>query len=73
MSQGAIAYGRGDDVVVAVRRGAADVTGPLTFPAGTWYDVLDPEAPTLSGTVDAASVVGSGAEQTLPVAVFERD
>ena len=73
VSQGAIAYGRGDDVVVAVRRGAAEVTGPLTFPAGTWYDVLDPEAPTLSGTVEAAAVVGSGAEQTLPVAVFERD
>ncbi len=73
VSQGAICYARGDDVVVAVRRGAAEVTGSLTFPAGTWYDVLDIEAPSLSGTVTASSVVGSGAEQTLPVAVFERD
>jgi (1->4)-alpha-D-glucan 1-alpha-D-glucosylmutase len=73
VSPGAIGFGRGDDVVVAVRRGASEVSGPLTFPTGTWYDVLDPMAPTMSGTVDAASIVGSGAEQTLPVAVFERE
>ncbi len=73
VASGAIAYTRGDDVVVAVRRGAAEVTGTLTFPPGDWYDVLDPQAPTLSGTVDAVAVVGSGSEQTLPAAVFERD
>ncbi len=72
VSAGALAYGRGDDVVVAARRGAAEVSGQLTFPPGTWCDVLDPIAPMLSGTVAAASVVGTGAERTLPVAVFER-
>lgn len=70
---GVIAYGRGDDVVVAVRRGLADVEGTFEFPPGGWYDVLDPEAPTLAGTVAVASLVGSGADLTLPIAVFERD
>ena len=70
---GIVGYARGDDVVVAVRRGLAVVDGPFAFPTGSWYDVLDPDAPTLSGTVEAASLVGSGADFTLPVAVFERD
>ncbi len=73
VAAGALAYSRGHDVVVAMRRGTAQVSGTLTFPPGSWYDVLDPEAPTLSGTVEAVTVVGSGAEQTLPVAVFELD
>jgi (1->4)-alpha-D-glucan 1-alpha-D-glucosylmutase len=69
---GAIAFVRGDAVVVVVRRGAATVAAPMTFPAGTWYDVLDPGAPTLSGTIDTASAVGTGEDGTIPVAVFER-
>jgi (1->4)-alpha-D-glucan 1-alpha-D-glucosylmutase len=70
---GAIAFARGADVVVAVRRGAAEVSSSLTFPPGDWYDVLDPAAPTLRGDVATASLVGSGDDGTLPVAVFERD
>lgn len=74
---GAIAFARGADgtadVVVVVRRGAAEVDTGLTFPAGDWYDVLDPVAPTLRKEVTAASLVGSGDDGTLPVAVFERD
>ena len=73
LGTGAIGYRRGDDVVVVVRRGAADVVGELVFPPGAWFDVLDPMAPTLSGSVDAASAVGSGEDGTLPVAVFERE
>ncbi|MDJ0770011.1 MAG: malto-oligosyltrehalose synthase [Ilumatobacter sp.] len=71
--EGVIAYERGDEVVVAVRRGLAAVDRPFPFPAGAWYDVLDPEAPMLSGTTDAASIVGSGIDLTLPIAVFERE
>ena len=70
---GTVAFGRGDDVVVVVRLGLAEVMGSLEFPVGRWYDVLDPEAPTLSGTVELAAVVGSGADLTLPIAVFEHD
>ncbi len=73
LGTGAVGYRRGDDVIVVVRRGAASVTGPLEFPTGSWYDVLDPVAPTLSGTIDAASAVGSGDDGTLPIAVFERE
>ena len=70
---GVVAFVRGDDVVVAVRRGAAQVAAPFELPPGAWHDVLDPMAPMLAGTVDAAVVVGTGTDQTLPVAVFERD
>jgi len=70
---GAIAYARGRDVVVVARRGSAEVDHPMALPEGTWYDVLDPAAPALSGTIDAASACGSGEDGTLPLAVFERE
>ncbi len=70
---GVIAFGRGDDVVVVVRRGLAEVGGGVELAPGSWYDVLDPVAPTLSGSVDVTALVGSGADLTLPIAVFERD
>lgn len=70
---GSVAYRRGDDVVVVVRRGAAHVDGSIILPAGNWYDVLDPAAPTLRGEIAAASAVGSDDDGTLPVAVFERE
>lgn len=70
---GAVAFGRGDDVIVVVRRGLSEVDTRLAFPDGTWYDVLDPAAPTMSAEVAVASLVGTGSDLTLPVAVFERD
>jgi hypothetical protein len=68
-----VAFSRGDVVVVVVRRGLAEVDATLMFPPGRWYDVLDPGAPSLTGTVDAAAIVGTGVELSLPVAVFELD
>lgn len=70
---GAIAYVRGDDVVVLVRRGAATVDTTITLPAGVWHDVADPSSPGLWGESATASIIGSGEDGTLPVAILERD
>lgn len=70
---GAIAYRRGDDVVVLVRRGAAFVDTSITLPEGVWHDVADPSSPGLWGESATASIIGSDDDGTLPVAILERD
>jgi (1->4)-alpha-D-glucan 1-alpha-D-glucosylmutase len=63
---GLLGFGRGDDVVVVVRRGRAEPSGTVDLPDDTWLDVLTGYR--FDGATAAADLLA-----TLPVALLVRE